>query len=153
MMANTPRIWRSSRSQAQTRTCTRRCAADEPRSLASEHANTSSSRNVARAHWTYLTSRGGAQDGSVIQRCPHDNSVTRPRPHTRHNHKGWRSGDSSPQWVPARTPTVHLGRHDGMPWVPRQHARRAQRQTMPRQKNATNERCSDKQIWKTLCAQ
>ena len=62
------------------------------------HANTSSSRNVSRGDWTYLTSRGGVQDGSVIQRRPHDNSISRPRPPTRHNHKGWRSGDSSP-WM------------------------------------------------------
>ena len=27
----------------------------------------------------------------------------------------------SPQWVPARTPTVHWGRYDGRPWVARQH--------------------------------
>ena len=40
--------------------------------IASGHANTSSSRNVSRATWTYLTSR----DGSVIYGRPHDYSTT-----------------------------------------------------------------------------
>ena len=93
-MTNTPRISRSSRSRTQTSTWTRRGAADESHSLANGHTNTSSSRNFSRANWTNLTSRGGVLDGSVIQRRPHDNSISRPR----HNHKVWRSGDSSP-WM------------------------------------------------------
>ena len=44
--------------------------------IASGHANTSSSRNVSRATWTYLTSRGGVLDGSVIHGRPHDHSTT-----------------------------------------------------------------------------
>ena len=78
------------------------------------HGNTSSSRNVSRGDWTYLTSRGGVQHGSVIQRRPHDNSISRSRPLTRHNHKGWRSGDSSPssgyrQGLPRCTGAVTTG--------------------------------------------
>ena len=44
--------------------------------ITSGHANTNSSRNVSRASWTYLTSRGGVLDGSVIHGLPHDYSTT-----------------------------------------------------------------------------
>ena len=53
-----------------------------------------------------------------------------------HNHRGlalwWliTLGESSPQWVPARTPTVHWVRYDGRPWVARSTLHRAKSRTM-----------------------
>ena len=82
-MTHTPRMWRSSRSRSPVDT--------------REHQFIY--RNVSRATWTYLTSRGGVRDGSVMHRRPLDNSTTTTMTtSTRHNHKGWRSGDSSP-WM------------------------------------------------------
>ena len=51
----------------------------------------------------------------------HDVHITGPLPPTQHNHKGWRSAPDAilprhwraPQWVPARTPTVHWGPNNG----------------------------------------
>ena len=51
-----------------------------------------------------LASRGGVLEECVYDRRPHEKSTrrswprSRPRPPTRRNHKGWRSGDSSP-WM------------------------------------------------------
>ena len=112
--------------------------------IASGHANTSSPRNVSKATWTYLTSRGGVLDGSVIHRRPHDHDHDHVHGTTK------RVGalafitldGSSPQCVPARTPTVHWGRYDERPRVAR-HAQRAKRLTMTHQKNTTNEMCFD----------
>ena len=63
--------------------------------------------------------------------CMNDVHMTSPLDNHDHDHghdhlhdtttKGWRFwwlitlDESSPQWVPARTPTVHWGRHDGRP--------------------------------------
>ena len=66
--------------------------------VASGHANASSSRNVSRATWTYLTSRGGVLDRSVIHRRPLDNSTTTTMTTYTTQPQGWRSGDSSP-WM------------------------------------------------------
>ena len=53
--------------------------------------------------------------------CMHEVRITCPPPPTKHNHKGWHSAPDAilpghrraPQWVPARTPTVHWGPNNG----------------------------------------
>ena len=70
---------------------------------------------------------------------------------TRHNHKGWpvwwliTLDESSPQWVPARTPTVHSGRYDGRPWVARHQRHTWQSQdAMTHRPDSTTHMSSDK---------
>ena len=90
------------------------------------------------------------------------NDVHRTRPHDNHDQDhdndhqhdttttGWRFGGpitldgSSPQWVPARTPTVHWVRYDGRPWVARSTPHRAKSRTMTEYKDVTQDTSSDK---------
>ena len=108
--------------------------------IASGHANTCSSRNVSRATWTYLTSRGGVLAGSLIHR----------RPHHDHLHDTTTSVGALVTRVitpvgPGKDTHGTLGRYDRRLWVAQPPAQRAKRLTMPHHKNTTNERCSDKQ--------
>ena len=68
----------------------------------------------------------------------------------RHNHKGlalwWliTLDESSPQWVLARTRTVHWGPYAGRLWVARSTPQRAKSRTMTDHSNVTTDRSSDK---------
>ena len=135
-MTNTPRISRSSRSRSpmDTRTPVRQGTSRELL------GHTSRAEECA----------GRKRDPRTSTRLLHDHdhdhlhdATTRVGALvTRH------TDESSPQWVPARTPTVHWGRYDGRPWVARPHVQSAKRLTMPHHENTTNERCSDKHIRK-----
>ena len=48
--------------------------------------------------------------------------------------------ESSPQWVPARTPTVHWGRYDRRPWVARSTLHRAKSRTMTEHWDVTTDK-------------
>ena len=51
--------------------------------------------------------------------------------------------ESSPQWVPAKTPTVHWGRYDGRPWA-LSTPHRLKSRTMTEHWDVTTDRSSDK---------
>ena len=81
-----------------------------------------------------------AEEVCLKNACMNDFHMTSPhnnhdRDHD-HDHKGlalwWliALNESSPQWVPARTPTVHWGRGDGRPWVARSTHHRAKSRTV-----------------------
>ena len=87
-----------------------------------------------------------AEDVCLKNACMNDVHMTSPHNNHDHDHdhdhlhdtttKGlalwWliTLDESSPQWVPARTPTVHWGRYDGRPWVARSTPHRAKSRTM-----------------------
>ena len=88
----------------------------------------------------------------VHMTSPHDSSRprSRPGPPTRHNHKGlalwWliTLDESSPQWVPARTPTVFWGPYAGRPWVAQTALQRSKLHAMTHHSIKTKDRSSDK---------
>ena len=54
-------------------------------------------------------------------------------------------GESSPQWVPARTPAVHWGHYYGRPWVARHQCHKWQSQeAMTHHPDSTTHMSSDK---------
>ena len=99
----------------------------------SQQAMNAGKEEVGRPHDDSWIGRGGCVDG---------NALFSPRSrHARQHSSTHRVGalmahhldESSPQWVPARTPTVHWGRYDGRLWVARltrtQHATKVARTT------------------------
>ena len=96
-----------------------------------------------------------AEEVCLKNACMNDVHMTGPRsrpwPPSWRNHKGlalwWliTLDESSPQWVPARTATVHWGRYDGRPWVARSTPHRAKSRTMMEHWNVTTDKSSDKQ--------
>ena len=59
--------------------------------------------------------------------------------------------ESSPQWVPASTPTVRWGRYDGRPWVARHQRHKWQSQdAMTHHPDSTRHMSSDKHFTKKL---
>ena len=84
------------------------------------------SRSDSQAQQCELTSLGGVLVERVYEQRPHDMSTTTCTTQPQglalcsRCHLAWAS--VAPQWVPARTPTVHWGRYNGRPWVARHHA-------------------------------
>ena len=105
-----------------------------------ENMKKCSGRNTHQGATRKLNSMTSRAEGVLCQKnaCMHDVHSTCPLPPTPHNHKGWRSAPDAilpghrraPQWVPARTPTVHWGpvNGDGRGW-PTTTAQRAKCRT------------------------
>ena len=98
-----------------------------------------------------LTNRGSVLEKRVYERRPHHMSTTTTSTTT----AGWRSAPDAilpghrraPQWVPARTPTVHLGPDNGeaVGGPPQRHNFRSH-DAMTHHPDSPTHKSSDKQI-------